>query len=64
MQIVINEQMDLSIHMGMILGLTETIQESLVPEKELKHIWYSVWLLRIYLEQLNKLFNEQHINID
>jgi|GEM_PF-6041189 hypothetical protein len=63
MKICIDQEFDLSIHMGMVLSLAETIQDALGEVKELKHILFSVWLLKIYLEELNKAFVEHKINI-
>jgi hypothetical protein len=67
MTITIGKEFDLSIHMLMVISLARTIMDSLAAAEDPKGaspIRMSLMLLVEYLEELERIFDEQKINID
>ena len=64
MTIQINDGLDLSVHMKIIISLTDSIHQVLEKEPGMEHLSYTMWLQRLYLESINKSFQELKINID
>jgi hypothetical protein len=66
MNIAIGKELDLSIHMKIVIALADTIFDAVAAEnlEGLDRIRMALMLLIMYLEELNKEFEKHNVNID